>query len=94
MWNLLCQYNNIYAGSYKYFLKKVQTEDWRKKKKKKKNVANVAIMPLEQTKGTVVFIHSPNKCHNICTKHLFSSCGWLQLYIRYYFILIYKKLTS
>ena len=38
MWNLLCQYNNIYAGSYKYLKeKKVQMEDWRKKKKKVAN---------------------------------------------------------
>ena len=27
---------------------------------------------IEQTKSTVVFTHSPNKCHNIFTKHLFS----------------------
>ena len=41
MWNLLCQYNNIYAGSYKYLKeKKVQTEDWKKKKKKRDKVAN------------------------------------------------------
>ena len=47
MWNLLCQYNNIYVGSYKYLKeKKVQTEDW----KKKKNVAIVAIVPLKQTR--------------------------------------------
>ena len=36
LWNLLCQYNNIYAGSYKYLKeKKVQMEDWRKKIKRK-----------------------------------------------------------
>ena len=39
MWNLLCQYNNIYADSYKYLKgkkkKKEQMEDWRKNKKKK-----------------------------------------------------------
>ena len=27
---------------------------------------------IEQTKNTVTFTHSPNKCHNIFTKHLFS----------------------
>ena len=39
LWNLLCQYNNIYAGSYKYLKgkKKVQTEDWREKKKKRQS---------------------------------------------------------
>ena len=48
MWNLLCQYNNLYAGSYKYLKeKKVQTEDWRRKKKV---VATIATVPLEQTK--------------------------------------------
>ena len=72
LWNLLCQYNNIYTGFYKYLKeKKVQTEDWRKKKK---NVlATVVIVLLEQTKSTVTFTHSPNKCHNIFTKHLFSA---------------------
>ena len=28
-------------------------------------------MPLEQIKRMVAFTHSPNKCHNIFTKHLF-----------------------
>ena len=66
MWNLLCRYNNIYAGSYKYLKgkKKVQTEGWRKKNA-------VATMSLKQTKSTVSFTHLPNKCHNIFTKHLF-----------------------
>ena len=44
----------------------------RLKKKKKNDVATVAIVPLEQTKSTVTFIHSPNKYHNIFTKYLFS----------------------
>ena len=35
LWNLLCQYNNTYAGFYKYLKeKKVQTEEWTKKKLK------------------------------------------------------------
>ena len=53
LWNLLCQYNNIYAGSYKYLKgkKKVQTKDWKKeKKKKKRSVATIVTVPLEQTK--------------------------------------------
>ena len=91
LWNLLCQYNNIYAGSYKYFLKK-STNGRLKKKKKKNFVATVATMPLEQTKSIVVFTHSPNKCHNICTKHLFSVVVGYS-FIFYYFILTYKKLT-
>ena len=51
LWNLLCQYNNIYAGSYKYLKgkKKVQTKDW-KKEKKKRPVATIVTVPLEQTK--------------------------------------------
>ena len=51
-----------------YFLK-VQMEDWRKKKKN--YVTTVATVPLEQTKSIVAFTRSPNKCHNIFTKHLF-----------------------
>ena len=88
MWNLLCQYNNIYAGSYKYLKeKKVQTEDWRKKKKNP-----IATLPLEQTKSNVAFTYSPNKCHNIFTKHLFSVIV-SHSFKFYYFILNYKKLT-
>ena len=49
MWNLLCQYNNIYAGSYKYLKEKKSTNE-RLKKKKKNDVAIVATVPLEQTK--------------------------------------------
>ena len=57
MWNLLCQYNNIYAGFYKYLKeKKVQIEDWREKKKKN-SVATVATVPLEQTK-VALFAHN------------------------------------
>ena len=80
---MLCQYNNIYAGSYKYIFLKVQ-------RKKKKN--SIATMPLEQIKSTVAFTHSPNKCHKICTKHLFSAMVGYS-FIFYYFILTYKKLT-
>ena len=75
MWNLLCQYNNIYEGSYKYLKgKTIQTKDWSKKRKKyeKDAIVTIATVPLEQTKNTVTFTHSPNKCYNIFTKHLFS----------------------
>ena len=72
-------------ASYKYLKeKKVQTKD------SKKN--SVATVPLEQIKSTVVFTHSPNKCHNIFTKHLFSVVVD-HSFIFYYFILTYKKLT-
>ena len=43
----------------------------RQKKKKKNSVATVATVPLEEIKSTVVFTHSPTKCHNIFKKHLF-----------------------
>ena len=63
-------------------------EDWRKKN----IVTTVATVPLEQTKSTVVFTHSPNKYHNIFTKHLFLVVIGYN-FIFYYFILTYKKLT-
>ena len=47
---------------------------------------------IEQIKSTVAFTHSPNKCHNIFTKHLFSVVVG-HIFIFYYFILTYKKLT-
>ena len=50
MWNLLCQYNNIYEGSYKYLKgKTVQTKDWSKKRKKyeKDAIVTIATVPLE-----------------------------------------------
>ena len=47
---------------------------------------------IEQTKSTVVFTHSPNKCYNIFTKHLFLIMVGHN-FIFYYFILTYKKLT-
>ena len=53
LWNLLCQYNNIYTGLHKYLKekKKAQT-DYRKKKKK--TIAIVATVPL----GTVVTVQN------------------------------------
>ena len=56
LWNLLCQYNNIYASSYKYLKEKKSTNGRLKKKKKKSSI--VATVPLEQTKSTVTFTHS------------------------------------
>ena len=49
LWNLLCQYNNIYVNSYKHLKE-------RGKKKKKSIVATVATIPVEQTKE-VLFAH-------------------------------------
>ena len=91
LWNLLYQYNNIYASSYKY-LKEKKKYKQKTEEKKKNSVATVATMPLEQTKSTIVFTHSSNKCHNIFTKHLFSVVVG-HSFIFYYFILTYKKLT-
>ena len=51
MWNLLCQYNNIYTNLHKY-LKGKKNDYW-----KKKIVATVAIVPL----GTVVTIQNLGK---------------------------------
>ena len=80
-------------GSYKYLKEKKSTNGRLKKKNKKKiSVATVATLPLEQIKSKVVFTHSPNKCHNIFTKHLFSVVVG-HSFIFYYFILAYKKLT-
>ena len=45
MWNLLCQYNNIYTSLHKYL------------KGKKKSAATVAIVPL----GTVVTVQNLGK---------------------------------
>ena len=47
---------------------------------------------IEQTKSTVTFTHSPNKCHNIFIKYLFLVVVD-HSFIFYYFILTYKKLT-
>ena len=62
--------------------KRAQIDDLNKKKK----------VHIEQTKSTVDFTHSPNKCHNIFTKKLFSIVVG-HSFIFYYFILTYKKLT-
>ena len=56
--------------------KRAQIDDLNKKKK----------VHIEQTKSTVIFIHLPNKCHNIFTKYLFSVMVD-HSFIFYYFIL-------
>ena len=58
------------------------------KKKKKNSVATVATVSLEQTKSTVAFIYSPNKCHNIFREHLLLVVVG-HSFILYYFILTY-----
>ena len=58
LWNLLCQYNNIYANSYKYLRKKnTHTHTHKSMIEKKKiyiyiyiHTAIVATMSIEQTK--------------------------------------------
>ena len=40
MWNLLCQYNNRYASSYKY-LKEKKSTNWRLKKKATATIATI-----------------------------------------------------
>ena len=55
-----------------------QPKKYKQKTKEKKNVvATIATVPLEQIKSTVVFTHSPNKCH----KTFIFSCGWSQFHI-------------
>ena len=54
MWNFLYQYNDIYKRK-----KKVQTEDW----KKKKNVATVATVPLD-TVATFQNMEKNNNTNN------------------------------
>ena len=62
------------------------------KKKEHKYMIEKKKVHIEQTKSTVAFTHSPNKCHNIFTKHLFLVVVG-HSFIFYYFILTYKKLT-
>ena len=44
---------------------------------------------IDQTNSTVLFTHSPNKCHTIFTKHLFS----IVVGHNFFFFLTYKELT-
>ena len=60
--------------------------------KKEKEKEKRWTVHIEQTKSIVTFTYSPNKCHNIFTKHLFSVVVG-HSFIFYYFILTYKKLT-
>ena len=49
----MCQYNNLYAYSYKYLKEK------KKCQKKKKTVVTVTTVPLEQTKsGTIATVQN------------------------------------
>ena len=74
--------NTVRAFALLYIRKKkAQIYDWKKEE-----------VHIEQTKNTITFTHSPNKCHNIFTKHLFLVVVG-HSFIFYYFILTYKKLT-
>ena len=81
------QWKMLYEQCKNTVEKRAQIDDWEKKKKKRWT------LHIEQTKSTVVFTYSPNKCHNIFAKHLFSVVV-SHNFIFYYFILTYKKLTS
>ena len=63
------------------------------KKKEYKSMIEKKKVHIEQTKSIITFTHSPNKCHNIFTKHLFLVVVG-HSFIFYYFIFTYKKLTS
>ena len=69
------------------YCRKKSTNRWLGKNKNKKQW----IVHIEQSKNIVAFTYSPNKCHNIFTKHLFSVVVGYS-FIFYYFILTYKKL--
>ena len=62
------------------------------KKKEYKYMIEKKKIHVEQTKSTVAYTHSSNKCHNIFTKHLFLVVVG-HSFIFYYFILTCKKLT-
>ena len=55
------------------------------KKKKKQYILN-------KTTTIVAFTHSPNKCHNIFTKHLFLIVVG-HSFVFYYYFVTSKKLT-
>ena len=48
-------------GAFRFYIKekRAQIDEWKKK------------YILNKPKSTIVFIHLPNKCHNIFTKYLF-----------------------
>ena len=75
--------NTVCAFTLLNIIRKKSTNLWLEKKKK---------IHIEQTKSSVTFTNSPNKYHNIFTKHLFFVVVD-HSFIFYYFILTYKKLT-
>ena len=70
----------------------VHSQFYIQEKKEHKSMIEKKKVHIEPTKNIIVFTHSPNKCHNIFTKHLFSVVVG-HSFIFYYFILAYKKLT-
>ena len=67
------------------------SEGKRAKKVRWKWITGKKRVYIEQTKSIVVFTYSPNKCHNIFIKYLFSVVVG-HGFIFYYFILTYKIL--
>ena len=56
LWNLLCQYNNIYTSLYKYLKeKKKQIDYW---KNNNNNLGTVAIVPVNNCENIVKFVVS------------------------------------
>ena len=85
---MLCQYNNIYAGSYKY-LKEKKNTNGRLNKKKKNSVATIATVPLEQTKsGTIATVQ--NLREKKCSLHQKGHCKG----IASFYIVSRKKSTN
>ena len=75
MWNLLCQYNNIYTSLHKYLKEK------KRKKKEKEKVAHQNDTVDEQCKNTEWTLLK--YCSGIAAFHktFIFNCGWSQFYI-------------
>ena len=97
LWNLLCQYKNIYTSLHKYL----------KGKKKKKTIAIVAIVPLgivvtdQDLRKKKMWLTKPKHCcYNDLAHSLFYiykfifSCGWSQFHILLFYFELLEIDTS
>ena len=87
LWNLLYQYNNIYASSYKYLKK--STNWWLKKRKKRKekraNEVMNSIYWINKKKYYSYYSSFYTSTYNIFTKYLFSlMVGQLHILLFYF----------
>ena len=86
---MLCQYNNIYANSYKYFFKREQTDDWKKRKKEKK--ANEVTVHIEQTKKYCSFYTFTQQVLQHFHKNIYFQ-SWL--FTISYFIILFQPIRN